>query len=186
MQISNFQFQISNNKFVIRNWILEIRNSCRRQAGFTLTELIVVMAVLAILLSLVTINLVRARHKASLSTTIDLVVADIKLQQVEAMTGDTLGQSASGAYGVYFQSDRYTVFKGTTYTSNNSTNIVTRLEPSLQFNPISLPSSTVTFTKVSGEITSYNPSLSSVTLRNTQTTEQKVIQFNKYGGMSVN
>lgn len=76
--ISNIQFKISNFKYRLRmprifpilrvnligNWKLEIRNSPRGGAGFTLVELLIVIAIIGILSTVLMVNFVGIRERA--------------------------------------------------------------------------------------------------------------------------
>lgn len=59
--------------------------------GFTVLELLVVMGVFALLIGFVTLNLFNLKARASLATTADTLVSDLKIAQIKAMTGDPTG-----------------------------------------------------------------------------------------------
>ena len=59
--------------------------------GFTLPELLIVMGVLAILTTLATVNLLRPQHQASTVAAVNILMADIRQQQLKTMLGDTEG-----------------------------------------------------------------------------------------------
>lgn len=179
------RIKISNNKtgfsLFIRNWKLEIGNFSR---GFTFIELIVVMVIFGILISLVTLNLVQARQSTSITASLSTLVADLNAQQIKAMVGDsTVTGTPNSAYGIYFEpnTNRYILFKGTSYSPSSSTNYTAEIDSSLVFSPVSFPNSQVVFATVSGELINFNQSQSSVTLNSANSEDQKTLQFNKYG-----
>jgi prepilin-type N-terminal cleavage/methylation domain-containing protein len=144
-----------------------------RQQGFTIIELAVTMGIFAIITSLVTINLLNAQHIASIDTTATTLVADLKQQQVKAMTWDTEGRGVQDSYGVHFETNKYFLFHGTTYTTGEPSNFEVALEGSLIFTG----TGDAIFAEGSGEKTG----LGSITLRDTLTNKQKVITINDYG-----
>ncbi len=125
------------------------------QKGFTLVELLLVMGVFAILSSLVTINLLRPQIKASVDKSVNTLIADIKLQQIKSMVGDNLNNGTADSHGIYFGTNEYTLFKGTTYTVGNSSNIVIPLDEGNTFSTINLPDSQIIFSRLSGEFSNY-------------------------------
>jgi prepilin-type N-terminal cleavage/methylation domain-containing protein len=118
----------------------------RTQRGFTLIELAVVIAITVILLGFITINLVRSQQGASLTSIEEILLADLRQQQLKAMIGDTEGRSTSDAYGIHFDANRYVLFHGT-YSDSENTNSVVNLEDNMQFNN---PNYDVIFSRLSG------------------------------------
>lgn len=149
--------------------------------GFTIPELLIVVGMLTTLLGLTTINLLTSRDKVTISTTIDTLISDIKLGQTKAMSGDTEGSGTISDYGMYFETNRYTVFRGSTYASGNPSNFITNLDPNFELSSILFPSSTLIFSKGSGEVSGFVSGFNSITIRNKLTGEQKVITVNRYG-----
>ncbi|MEK9201506.1 MAG: prepilin-type N-terminal cleavage/methylation domain-containing protein, partial [Patescibacteria group bacterium] len=88
----------------------------KRQSGYTLIELVIVMGIIVLLFGFTTINLGGVARVTSVNETVDLLTADIRGQQTKAMTGSGDGTSGS-SYGIYFQTDQYTLFRGTTYSN---------------------------------------------------------------------
>lgn len=123
----------------------------RTDRGFTLIETIVVVSTIVTLLGFITISLVRSQQTASLISTEEILVADLKQQQLKSMIGDTEGRSASDSYGIHFDSNRYVLFYGPTYSSTDASNSTINLESSMQFNS---PGLEVIFSRLNGEIIS--------------------------------
>src|SRR3989344_7058869 len=124
------------------------------ERGFTLVELGIVFGVIALLFGFVTFNLVNVQKITSINSAIDTLVSDMKSQQTKAMVG--AGNSGAGqSFGIYFQSDRYILFTGTTYSSTNSSNFTIMLGSSIQFANSTFPDNTIVFLRQSGELSGF-------------------------------
>lgn len=152
----------------------------RSQRGFTVTELILAMGIMLILLGFGTVNLLGSREKASITATVQTLIADAKQQQIKSMVRDTEGRSFNSVYGIYFESNRYTIFHDV-YSSSNPENFVINLDNSIQISNVSFPGSQVIFAAGSGEIVGFVNGSNTITIRNTTNNEQKTIQLNRYG-----
>lgn len=146
------------------------------QAGFTLIEVIVMVSLFLALLGLSTINLLNAQHKSYLSTTVDTFIADLKQQQLKAMTGDTEGTGNISNYGVHFETTSYTLFRDI-YNVANTANFVVNLSGTIQVST-GFPSSQIIFQKGSGEVVN---APNTITFRDTASGEEKVVTINVYG-----
>ncbi|OGE35359.1 hypothetical protein A3E66_02750 [Candidatus Daviesbacteria bacterium RIFCSPHIGHO2_12_FULL_37_16] len=155
-----------------------------KNQGFTLIELTLVMGIIAILISFITINLLKPQTTASTASTVQILGADIKEQQIKAMSGDSDGESSTDSQGIYFESNRYTLFRGPNYTSGSHYFQVDMDQNLILSNTI--PSSQVVFMKRSGEVANYTSGSDTITLSHTQSGEQKVITINRYGSITVN
>src|SRR5687768_9752938 len=78
--------------------------------GFTLIELMLVIAIIASLMGITTMSLTGAQQKSSMNATLGIFISDIRAQQLKAMVGDTEGRATSDTYGISFQSTKYTLF----------------------------------------------------------------------------
>ena len=146
----------------------------KTQRGFTLIELTVVTGIIVTLLGLITINLVRSQQTASLTSVEEILLADLKQQQLKAMIGDTEGRAASDSYGIHFDSNRYVSFYGGTYSSSDTSNSITNLESNMQFNS---PGFDVIFASKSGEISQ----ATIINLQDNTNSKLKRIHLNIYG-----
>jgi prepilin-type N-terminal cleavage/methylation domain-containing protein len=158
-------------------------NASTSTSGFTLVELLVVMALIGILTSLTVMNLVQPQRSASLNGTVDVLVADIKSQQLKAMAGDAQSASAAQQHGVYVEPTKYTLFKGTTYSAGDGDNFV--VQPDGVTFSTTFASSQLSFQKASGEPASFSGSTNTLTVSNLAG-ESKTITVNRYGVVTVN
>lgn len=150
------------------------------QKGVTLVELLVVLGILAIIFSFTMVNIAPLRDRASLNTVTDVLLSDIRQQQLKAMIGDTEGNTARSPYGIYITSDAYTVFPGASYSADNTKNFTIQVDESAAL-LTTITNNTLLFASGSGEFINYEEDADSITVRIKQTGEQKVIRFNQYG-----
>lgn len=150
----------------------------RGEQAFTLIELIVVMAVFALLSSLATINLLKPQYQAATSTGIATLAADLKKTQLDSMMGDV--------GGIYFGTDTYTIFDGTSYTPGAPENFEVKLGHNVALSNVLFPSNQIVFAKVSGEVLDYEEDSNSVTVQNTQTDLETTVTVNRYGVLEIN
>lgn len=151
------------------------------QKGFTFVEILIVSAITLIFVSLSVVSLSTVRNTASTNSTLEVLLADIKLQQTKSMTGDTFGQSTLLPFGLYFTSTSYTLFRGNSYAANDPTNFTIPLTDDLRFSSITFPSSQLIFEKGSGEVLNFASGSNTVTLRNIVSNQNTVITLNEYG-----
>lgn len=151
------------------------------QRGFSLIEIIIVTGALALLFSLVSINLLSASQEATVQTTIDTLISDLRTQQLKAMVGDTEGRTSSDRYGVHFDSDSYTLFHGSFYNAADPSNFTVDLPEIIMITSVSLSSDQVIFEKGSGEIVGFIEGQDRLSIRNTETNEEDVVSLNRLG-----
>jgi prepilin-type N-terminal cleavage/methylation domain-containing protein len=153
-----------------------------RESGFTIIELLVVLMIIAVLFTLSTINLGQAQVTASLSSTTNTLLADLRSQQILAMSGDIGSTSTNQPQGVYITSNNYTLFAGNSYSGGDPNNF------SVSTNSITLSttfaSNQVVFNKGDGSVTGFSSGNNSITLSSNG--ESKIITINRFGATSVN
>ncbi len=140
--------------------------------GFTLIELVLVMGIFTAIVSLSTISLSRLQSSSRLDAAVNSLNADLREQQLKAMSGDNDGQGGSSNYnyGVHFDAESYTFFR----ENYGAGNISYTLKEHLEFVP---PFTEFVFQKGSGEI----GAPVTVTINDTAIGRQKIIEINKLG-----
>src|SRR3989338_5441649 len=130
--MSNAKYQISKNKYQLKigNFHLKFRNL---NQGFTIPELIVTIAIFAILATLVTLNVVGVKQRASLDTTVKVLIGDLRLQQLKAMTGDSEGRLVPDSYGLHPAGDKYILFHGNVFEQTSADNFIVDLGDNVVF-----------------------------------------------------
>lgn len=155
--MSNFKHQIKINK-----------------KGFTLIELLLAISIVGILFGLTTISLANVRESTTISTSSELIIADLKSQQTKAMNGTDGG----GNFGVHFSANNsYILFRGTSFDSTSPANSLVSVDENITFS-----AGDIIFSPVSGEVTNFievNPPI--VTVTNSNGSAQKTIILNRYG-----
>jgi Tfp pilus assembly protein FimT len=101
--------------------------------GFSLTEMIIIVAVSVILLTIVVSAFSGFNNNQSLNSASGLVTS--VLNEARALT---LASYDNEAYGVHFESDKVTIFKGDTYSSSDPDNKVTTISSKISISDISL------------------------------------------------
>jgi prepilin-type N-terminal cleavage/methylation domain-containing protein len=142
--------------------------------GFTFVEMTIVLSVLATVMGLVALNLLQARQQTSITTSVAVLVSDLRAQQVKAITGETQNTGVADSYGVHFDQNDYVLFKGTSYATASATNQLVQLDSSLVFKTIGAD---MVFTKPSGQLSGTN----SAVLYDNTAKIQKTINLNTLG-----
>jgi len=75
------------------------------QTGFTVIELILVIAILSLVFALISFNWVASLPKQNLNSAVEVLVADLKQQQLEAMVGIDSGGGGLMNHGIYFNTN---------------------------------------------------------------------------------
>lgn len=153
-----------------------------RQSGFTLIELIVTMGVFLTIFTLSWLNFSTISSTSSLGISTQSLISDLRDQQTKAMTGYSLNGVSESDYGIYFGSNYYTLFKGSTFNSNDSNNFSVNLaDANLKFTNVLFQNNIVVFRASSGEVENYLQGFDSITILNTLTSKTTVIKLNEYG-----
>lgn len=152
--------------------------------GFTLIEVILSMAIFAILSGFVVVNLFSPQTKSAVNATATTLVTELRQQQIKAMSGETEGAATSQSFGIYIEPTAYTLFKGSSYNASDVSNFKINLETNLNLSS-TLPSSQIIFSKRSGEVQNFVTNQNTILLTNTAGGEQKTIRINRYGVVDV-
>ena len=83
-----------------------------KKKGATISQLLVVLAVLSILFSVVVPQFSKTRERQVLKS----VISDV-LSSIDKARGGTLSSLNSSEYGVHFQSDKIIIFKGEIFSA---------------------------------------------------------------------
>lgn len=151
--------------------------------GFTLIELLIVIGLFSILSVFATINLIRPQTKASVDSGLTTIVADLKQEQIKSMVGDSEGLSSAQTFGIYFGGTSYTVFRGSSYSSSDTSNFEVKLDTNLVLSS-TFPSNQVVFARRSGEVSGFVNGANTITITNSADGETKTISVNQLGVIS--
>ncbi|MDO8488172.1 MAG: type II secretion system protein [bacterium] len=148
--------------------------------GFTLPELVIVIAVMLVLIALVTTNLLRPQHRASTTSAMVTLIGDLKQQQLKAMLGNTEGGTTAGSFGVFIDNGQYVLFHGSTYAANDTTNFAVVLDTPLAIST-SLLNSQLVFAPGSGEVVGWQTGSDTISLTHSESKETSTLTINAYG-----
>lgn len=154
------------------------------QSGFTLVEMLVVLFIIVILLGFSMVNLGGSQSSASINTTIDTLLSDLKSQQMLAMAGGKGGAASAQAHGLHIEANTYTLFAGTSYNGSDSNNFVVNAGNNITFTT-TLPSAQIVFAKGDGSVTGFTNGSNTVTIRGLGTAS-RTITINRFGATTVN
>lgn len=156
----------------------------KKSLGFTLVEILLVMGLFAILASFITINLIRPQTKTSADSSINTLVADLRETQLKSMIGDSEGQATAQTFGIFFGTNSYTIFRGLTYNSSDTSNFVINLD-SPQTLSSTFSGNQVVFSRRSGEVISFVNGSNTITISDNSGVS-KTITINNLGSISIN
>jgi prepilin-type N-terminal cleavage/methylation domain-containing protein len=154
------------------------------KSGFTFIELLIVLAIMAIITSFTFMSLSRPQASTSLDTTIQTLLADIKYQQTKTMAGNNDNLAGKQQFGVYFESNQYVMFTGNSYNSGSLKNRITTLPANIVLTN-NFTNSQIIFASGSGEITNYS-SGNTLTLTSAINNTTRSIILNLYGVATIN
>ncbi len=153
------------------------------ETGFTLIEILVTLAIVALLAALTMVNLGKPQITASVNDTVDTLVADLKSQQLLAMSGDSGSASSQQPHGLYVQAGQYTLFAGSSYDSGDTNNYSADASQGISLTT-TFPGAAVVFDKGSGEVHDFSDGSNTITIHGTDNT--KAVTVNRLGSVSVN
>jgi len=128
----------------------------KNTSGFTLTELVIAIGLLLVLFGLSSISLVGRIRKPAQAGIYDVLIADLRGQQIKAMEGGS-------PFGITFAADSYTL------TPDDFT---VTLPEGFEFTT----APQITFAAATGETLD-----TTISIKDTQSGEEKEIRINKYG-----
>lgn len=146
--------------------------------GYTIIELLIVMGLFAVFFGFSSLNLLSVRSRTSLGTATDVLVSDLRTQQIKSMAGDTGGGAVDVNYGIYFSSNSYILFKGT-YISGDPANFTVNLDEATI--ATTFAGSMIIFNKGSGEVVGFDPNANTIRLTSLSSNASKIITINRFG-----
>lgn len=148
--------------------------------GFTLLEIVIVVAVLTIIGAIVAYGFYSFFRTSEMKTAVDVVHAELRDARAK-----TIAARGDSRYGVHFESDRVTVFAGTVYSVSDPANEIEVLPPGISIVTIALNGggADVIFDRLSGNTAQYG----SVTLAHrSHDIADKIISVSAAGMIDVN
>lgn len=149
--------------------------------GFTLVEVIVVMAIVSTLFAISIVSLNTFQQNTFQNTSEDVLLSDLKLQQLKSMTGDNNSTTTFEEFGIHFETNSYTLFRGSSYSASDPENFTVTLNPNLSFSQVDFANSQIVFERNSGEIIGFTPGNNTITINNNVTDSDSIITLNRYG-----
>lgn len=152
----------------------------RTARGFTLLELLIVVAVLALLAGIILSSFTEFRN----SKVLDTAVEDV-LTLLSQARGDTLASKDDYQYGVHLEADRVVLYRGATYSGGDANNQTTMLDDALEITTITLVGggSDILFDRLTGKTTQSGTFVIRV---ESDTAKTRTITVNGTGIASVN
>jgi hypothetical protein len=138
-------------------------------------------------LTIATVNLFRPVGTSKLDSVSSDVASIIREAQNKAMNTDTSGQAVTSEYGIHFETNKYTLFIGSVFNSNDTNNLVVDAPSQIVITPNlpcqSLPNqcNNIVFQKVSGEVIGFDGSKNSVCLTETVSNDRRLVRINFLG-----
>ena len=154
-----------------------------KNSGISILELLMALAILAIVVSFIILNLTKFRNEQALQNTTSDIISLVN----EART-KTISSVNSTTYGVHFEASRAVLFAGSSFTEPNSNNKQVDINSAVSI-PVSGGinlnggGSDVIFTRISGDTTNYGTIIVRLV---SDATRQKTITINKTGIVSSN
>jgi len=158
----------------------------KNKRGFTFVEILLVIGLAALMVAVISGSLLRLPTQADLEAEVQKVIADIKNQQLKSMVGETSGTEDAISYGIKFDMNSYTIFRGTGFTIGNTSNFTVSFPSSIQISSNTFPSGEIVFRRISGEVIGLVAGQDSITLQNTISSATSTITINRYGAIIKN
>ncbi len=161
-------------------------NFIQKPPGFTLFEVVFVTALLVALFSIIILSFYSILKRDELSSSTQELLSIIKEAQVKTLSGTTVDNQNPSNFGVYFESQKYTLFEGQSFSPDNPNNNPPKdLPSSIVFSQINLPDSQIVFEKVTGQVRGFDENQNSLITKNNANNQIKTITINKFGIINV-
>jgi prepilin-type N-terminal cleavage/methylation domain-containing protein len=158
------------------------RFSRTHQAGFTLVEILVVVAIIAVIFGLSVVSLGQPQAATNRQDATDTLLSDIKNQQLFAMVGTTGSTSSQQPAGIFVQSNQYTLFTGSSYSAGDGYNYVVAAPQGTTFGT-TFPSSIIQFNKGAGDVSGFINGSNTITI--TTSAGTRTLTFDRYGAVTI-
>lgn len=146
-----------------------------KTSGFTLIELLVAVTILVLATSLVLPNFNFWQRQSALDATTQEIISALRLAQ-----NQTTASEGASPFGIYFEMDKFTVFKGATFYPTSPDNNEHRLNPTLKISEINLGGgNAVLFERLTGNAANYG----SVKIEQTSDSAKNKTVFIDYSGL---
>jgi len=140
-----------------------------------------VVAILAILLSLGGLVYGNFVRQDQLNTEVLKIKNLFAEAQVKTLAGYTGGETDPQNFGLYFEEDSFFLFLGSVYNPSENRNQAFLLPESLTFSEINLPSDSVVFERVSGQVVDFDTDQNYLILTDSLTGQAKRLTINQLG-----
>lgn len=118
--------------------------------GFTLIEAVVIVGIIGLLLTLIFSSLYLLRGRADLTRASEDILSSLRLARSK-----TLASDEASSYGVHLESNKYALFRGTSYSSSASDNRIFNVSGSLEIYNINFSGwPDIVFRKITGAVDS--------------------------------
>ena len=158
--------------------LLSAGANARRERGFSLLELEVVVGIIYITSVIAATSYYMLVSQADLSGNAKNIISTLNLAKSKTVTSDQ-----ASSWGVHFETDKYALFKGLSYSAVDPSTKIYTLPSSLEISDITLNGggSEVSFARITGRTTNYG----NITIRKkTQTTNLANITIETSGQAS--
>jgi len=152
----------------------------RSISAFTLIELILVVLIIAVLTSIVSISLSNLVPRANLTTTTEILLAEIRQQQLRSMNKEKNEVQQASEYGIFIEQQQYTLFTGSTFDENNPNNLITEIPLPLELST-NFPNQVIVFAQGNGEILNFMENQNTISVVDTNDNRTKTLNLNSYG-----
>lgn len=148
-------------------------------SGFSLIETLVAVSVLVIISGLIAPGFNFFKKQSTLDAAAQEILQTIRLAQSK-----TLASEGDSNFGVYFETHRFILFKGTSYPGNTDYDEIHNLDPSLEISSVSLGGSVnyAVFERLTGTTANYG---SLVVRQISDTSKNKTVYLDQSGIVSL-
>jgi len=147
--------------------------------GFSLIEILIVVSVLTILAGLIAPGFSFFKKQSSLDGATQEIIHALRLAQ-----NKTLASEGDSNFGVYFEANKFVIFKGLTYSVSSANNEVYSLDSSLKISSINFGGAVayVVFERLTGNTANYG---SLVVEQTSSSSQNKIIYIDQSGIVSL-